>query len=145
MLLCSKIYLKPHIPLRVRKIAFSFSLVKNIISHITTHIHSLLDVAFCWYFSFYLHFINFTCIIQVHSMNLVCIQYGKHLLLANLLCPNYWLQLVRSLTWSQQNTVAKLLEVIVISHSLTRAEDALVKKRMHLFFFFFFLKGKQTL
>lgn len=135
LLLCSKIFLKPHIPLKVRKIAFSFFLVRNIISHITMHIHSVLDIAFCWYFSFYLCFIHFTCIIQAYSMNLICIQYGKHTLLANLLCPNYWLQLIRSLTWSQQNTVAKLLEVIVISHRLTRAKDAFVKK-IHLFFFF---------
>lgn len=141
LLLCSKIFLKPHIPLKVRKIAFSFFLVRNIISHITMHIHSVLDIAFCWYFSFYLCFIHFTCIIQAYSMNLICIQYGKHTLLANLLCPNYWLQLIRSLTWSQQNTVAKLLEVIVISHRLTRAKDAFVKK-IHLFFFFFLRQNK---
>lgn len=59
-------------------------------------------------------------------MNLVCIQYGKCKPLANLLCPNYWLQLVITLTWSQQTTVTKVLEVTVIRHGLAAAEDAFV-------------------
>lgn len=69
----------------------------------------------------------------MYYVNLVCIQYGKHILLATLPCPNYWLQLVIPLTWSQQNTLAKVLEVIVISHSLTRAKDAFVSKKKNFF------------
>lgn len=38
------------------------------------------------------------------------------------------------LTWSQQNTVAKVVEVIVISHILTRAKDAFVWNNYYFIF-----------
>lgn len=124
LLLCSKVYLKPHIPLRVRTTAFSFLLAQNMISHITMHIQCWIwfsDSIFLFiYVSFFLS-CNFSrCTTGIWFPH----HTATHQLFANLLYPNCsW---IIPLNWSQQNTVAKELEVIVISHILTRAKDAFV-------------------
>lgn len=92
LLLCSKIYLKPHIPLRVGTRTFSFLLVQDIISHITMHIQYWIcfsvSISLFIYVSFFLS-CNFSRYITgiwfAHST-------ATHNL-PNLFCPNYGLQL----------------------------------------------------
>lgn len=119
----------------------------------------MLDLLFCWHFSFFffLCFILFylvsilKCIMRIWFTHII--QYDRRTLLTNLLFSNYWPHLVISFTWSQQYTVAKVLEVIVISHSLTRVKDAFVSQiippHTHtpypaFFSLVFILQGKKT-
>lgn len=100
----------------------------------------MLNTVFWQHFSFYLcFFFSFFSpgVLQESGLHTVHQHINCLLTCTILITDCSW---IIPLTWSQQNTVAKELEVIAISHIPTRAKDAFVWNH----YYFFFLQGKQT-